>query len=275
MSFYKTDTIKIEKYVNKKGHLFASGSPTGRTGAPGEGSCAGCHLGAIQNGDTQNIFTLSDGSPVTSYEPGGVYTVTLSTNINSVKKGFQAIVLNGSNSMVGSFTGVSGNTSISNSGTREYANHTASSNTNATLTWTWTWNAPTDDAGDVTFYVATNKANGNASTSGDGIYLSQHVISSTLGLDEQNSKEISRFNVAYSATNNSASINFTTLSVAEISLNIADLNGKSIFSNRLGNSIIGENKQTLVLPVDIKNGMYIVQLLVGSKTLSKNLSVQR
>lgn len=275
LSFQNSSDFKIEKYLAKNGHKFAAGAPTGRTGAPGEGNCTGCHSGTAQSGVGENMFILLNGAtPVTSYTPGTVYTASLTLSSNPAKKGFQAIVLDGTDVMAGTFTGVAGNTAITINGTKEYANHTSTSNTDAISTWGWSWTAPLTDAGNVTFYIAANKANNNGTNSGDVIYLSQHIITSTAGIVEQ-TKEEALFTAGYSVDNNSIVIDFTTLSIGEMTLNVVDLNGRSVFFNNLGNSSVGQNKQTVALPADIKNGMYIVNFFLNNKAMSAKILVQK
>jgi hypothetical protein len=193
---------------------------------------------------------------------------------NPAKKGFQATALTSANVMAGTFTGVASNTTVFTASSRKYANHTASSNTNATTLWGWSWTAPATDVGDVTFYVATNKTNNNNGSDGDAIYLSQHVISSTLGLLEQTDNQ-SHFTVGYSPENNSAVFNFTTLSVGEMVLNLVDLNGRSVFHSDLGTAQIGQNNQSVALPSDLKNGIYIANFFVNNKVMSAKIMIQK
>ena len=71
LSFQKSGNFKIEKYLSKNGHLNASGSPIGRTGAPGEQNCTGCHSGSTQSGATENTLVLINNfTTVTAYLPG-------------------------------------------------------------------------------------------------------------------------------------------------------------------------------------------------------------
>lgn len=173
--------------------LNAGGASPGKTGAPGEANCTQCHAGSVQDGTAENLLVISQGgNPVSSYTPGQQYNVNLSMMSNPVKRGFQATVLNSSNVMAGSFTGIAGNTSI-NGSSKKYANHTSTSNTSsAAPSWNWTWTAPAAGTGDVTFYVATNKTNNNGNDNGDIIYLSQWVLpeASNAGIPELPSGEM-------------------------------------------------------------------------------------
>lgn len=273
-SFKKSEISKIEKFISVNGHnVYAGGAPAGKTGAPGEANCTGCHSGTAQNGSSENILTVLSGStPVTSYTPGSTYTVALVMASNPAKKGFQATALGSSNTMAGTFV-ASTNTSI-NGTTKKYANHKSTSNTSATTAWGWTWTAPATDMGDVTFYVATNIANNNNNDTGDAIYLSQHVLTSTAGLVEE-TQEDANFSAGYSSSNNMLIMNFTTFSAGEMSINLVDMNGKSVFNYNLGNAIIGENKEKIVLPADIRNGIYIVNFFVNNQAMSSKIMIQK
>lgn len=277
LSLQKSGDLKIEKIYAKNGHkLNAGGASAGVTGAPGEGSCTACHSGAVQSGAAENILTvLSGATPVTSYTPGQSYTVSLVMSSNPAKKGFQATAWDLTNNMAGNFT-ASANTSVTGS-VKKYANHTSGSNTSAVTAWAWTWVAPATNVGDVKFYVATNKANNNGSAgSGDVIYTSQHVISAPSSAGIQESSAItSRFKVGYSSEQNVVNFSFSSMISGEMSVNIVDLNGRSVFFGNLGNSIVGENIESLKLPSDFKNGIYIANFFVNNNAMSAKFMVQR
>ncbi len=276
LSFQKSGDFKIEKYFAINGHTkFSGGVAGGKTGAPGEQNCTACHTGTPQDGTTENNLTVLSGvTPITAYVPGTTYSVALMMTSSPAKKGFQATALTSSGVMAGTFTGTAGNTAINTASSKSYANHTATSNTNATSLWGWSWTAPSLDMGDITFYVATNKTNSSTTTAGDVIYLSQHVITSTLGLVEQTDNQ-SNFTVGYSQENNSVVLSFTTLSVGEMLLNLVDMNGRSVFHSELGTAQIGQNNQSIALPSDLKNGIYIANFFVNNKAMSAKIMIQK
>jgi len=272
MSLNQKSSFKIEKYRAGM-HKNAAGSPTGQTGAPGENNCTSCHSGAVQSGTTENTLTVAQGlTPVTAYVPGVTYNVALQMTSSPAKKGFQVTALTSGNVMAGSFT-AGANTNISGT-TRKYANHKSTSNTSATVAWLWTWTAPATDVGPVTFYVATNKANGNSNDNGDVIYLSTHVYNSTLGIDEEENSIATNFSAGYSADSKSIVLNFNSLNASEMYFNLVDLNGKSVFVSNLGNAQIGENKQSVALPNEIKAGIYVVNFFVGNTPMTSKVMIQ-
>jgi len=271
-AFQNSRNETIERFHLKPQN--GGGAASGKTGAPGEQNCTGCHSGTAQDGSNENNLTILDGSnPVTTYIPGQQYTISLAMNSNPVKKGFQATALSGANTMAGSFTAQAGNTSI-NGTTRKYANHTSTSNTSsAAPIWSWTWTAPATNVGDVTFYVASNKTNNNGSDNGDVIYLSQHTVSpqSSSSLQELNN---SKFSIRFNSELNQVIANFSSLNASKISFNLTDLSGKSIYTSVLGFSLIGANQQLIKLPENLNSGVYIATVFVGNTPLSAKVFIQ-
>ena len=261
----------ISAYTQSQFHMKNSGGAgPGRTGAPGEQNCTGCHSGTAQNGSGVNLVTLLNGAtPVTSYIPGNTYTVALSMSTSAAKKGFQATVLDGTGSMAGNFT-AGLNTQI-NGTSRKYANHTSTSNTSATTLWGWTWQAPASNVGNVTFYVATNETNNNGNDNGDVIYLSQHVFSPQSGAGIEEIEVENSFTAGYLPSDNSVVISCNTLVAGKMSMNLFDLKGKLIYAEQMGQSIPGQIKELVQLPSVIESGMYVVNFFIDNKAYSSNI----
>lgn len=255
-----------------------NGPAGGKTGAPGEQNCTSCHSGATQDGSTENLLILNNdlGMGMTQYTPGATYTVNLSMASNPAKKGFQVTALNGANAMAGNFV-AGANTQLKTAtisgGQRKYATHKNTSNTSATQVWNWTWVAPANSEGAVTFYVATNKANNNNNDNGDVIYLSQHVfVNDDASIDE--SVQENNFNVGYSPEKEAILVSFATLSIVPTSFNLVDLQGQSVWTKKLENSNVGENKQLVSVPKHLPNGIYVVHFFLGNKSYAAPVSIQ-
>lgn len=251
------------------------GAAPGRTGAPGETNCTACHSGSVLDGSNENILTVLSGStPVTEYIPGSVYTVSLTMTSNPAKKGFQSTALDATDAMAGTFT--SGATTLVSGTSKKYANHTSASNTSATPAWTWSWTAPATNVGDVTFYVATNKANNNNNDTGDQIYLSQHTISAPSGAGiNENVSTVSGLALGIDALNSKLKMSFNSLISGEMTINLLDINGRVILNKEIGTSMLGKNEQTIQLPSDLKNGIYVVHLLVNNNTISGKIMINK
>ena len=278
IAFQHVENGMIESF-NSKAHRNQNGSPAGRTGAPGEVTCAtsSCHTGSTQAGTTENVFSVRSGvTVVTSYTPGASYNVTLQLASDPAKKGFQAVALDASNNMAGTFTGQAvGGTAVVSSGGRQYANHTGASNESIENTvWIWTWVAPATNVGDVTFYVASNKTNNSNTSAGDVIYLSQYIIGSTADNFEL-TKEESNFKAGYNAESNDVVMDFSSLTSGEMFFNLVDANGRSVFTYDLGKSQIGNNHASIKVPSDLRNGIYFVNVFVNNKPMSAKILVQK
>lgn len=276
-SFQHSSNSELGNY-NLNSHIQSGGGQPGLTGAPGENNCTQCHVGTVQDGSTENALIVLDGiTPVTQYTPGNSYTVSVSMNSNPAKKGFSATALDGNTAMAGMFTGdgtIGGTQDFTNTpGTRTYVSHTASSNTSSQSSWLWTWTAPTAGTGDVTFYVAANAANNNGNTSGDVIYLSTHTISEANASVEVNTFEYG-FKAGYNVTNREVVLDFNSNTIDDMVVNVVDMNGKSVYSEKLGKSELGENSERVRLPQEINGGIYVIHFFVGNKAMSSKIMVQ-
>lgn len=271
LSFQKSGNEKIEK-LTMKHNLFPTGVTGSYAGAPTDNNCTNCHSGSTQSGSSVNSVVFASGmTPVTSYVPGQTYNVALTMTPNPSKKGFQAVAMNSSNQVVGTFATVTmGGASVSSN----RATHTGSSNTSANMAWAWSWTAPSTDEGDVTFYVATMSANNNGGTSGDVVYLSQHVFGSSASINEVKADKYN-FSAGYSSNDNAVVMDFNSLVAGDMYFNLVDLNGRSVFTYEMGNAKIGQNKEKIVLPSDLKNGMYVVNMFVNNNAMSQKIMIQK
>lgn len=253
----------------------SSGPGAGFTGAPGEGNCTQCHSGSTLDGSTVNTFTISQsGSEVTEYMPDENYDLFLNLDAGSDEKGFQITALDENNQPAGEFA-ASSNTQLKNGqfgqiAGRKYVTHT--SGTNSASGWEFSWTAPSDNVGEITFYVATNKTNSSNTSGGDMIYLAQYNLNTSAGLIEQ-TKENQNFSVGYNPTLNQLNIKFETENQGEMFLNLTDLNGKTVLVQKLGNSVEGENKQIVTLPSSISNGIFIANFFVDNKAMSAKVQI--
>jgi len=281
-AFQSSNSTGVTSTFKKSVHLQAGGNQPGLTGAPGESNCTQCHSGSVLDGNAtgENEFTLVNAgfTPVSTYNPGDSYTATLQLASNPSKKGFSSTTLdNATNSMAGTLTGmaIGGTDNFQNVAmTRDYVSHTSTSNTSAVTLWSWTWDAPAVAVGDVTFYIASNVANDNGTQTGDAIYLSEHVIGQTVGVDEVDANEAA-FSAGYSVEGNKVIVDFNSLVADEMFFNLVDLTGKSVYTYNLSKSLIGSNKQSVSLPEEITNGIYVVHFFVGNRAMSAKVMVQK
>ncbi|MCO4813688.1 MAG: hypothetical protein KC454_03185 [Flavobacteriales bacterium] len=276
LSMQNFNNASVENYIKSAGHqLNGGGAIQGVTGAPDENNCTQCHVGNAQDGSSQNVLTLLDGiTPVTQYIPGNTYGVAVTMTSGNVQEGFSATALDAAtDTKAGSFSSAGAiGTTVAN-GTRDYATHTSLSNTEGNPAWGWTWIAPATNVGEVIFYLSTNVTNG-IGTAGDVVYISQHSFNTSVGLSETVSDKF-EFIAGYSAESNKVAIKFNSLSVDNMYFNLVDMNGRSIFTYDLGESMIGQNEEQIALPSDIENGMYVVNFFVGNNPMSSKIMIAK
>lgn len=273
-SVQKSNNGVFSNFDSTETHRNSGGSPVAKTGAPGDGTCVQCHAGSVMAGGNQNILKVFEGgSEVTAYMPGVTYQVSLSLATGNVKEGFGSTVLLSNNTAAGEFpgTGLTG-TQVTTSSGRHYVTHRVGSSNEGNISWDWDWTAPSTESGPVTFYVASNKANGNNASSGDQIFVSQHVIQSTLDVKNEFWNDL-QFNAGFSAVTNSLSISFSALINDNVFISLVDLSGKTVFSKQLGYSKIGMNKHTVQLDDDLNHGTYIVQFFLGNQVTTKKVVI--
>ncbi len=123
---------------------FSSNPPNGRTGAPGEGTCAGCHTppGSTSLNGSMDITGLPN-----TVLAGSTYTVTVTVNnpaLNAVRAGFQMVAIDESNANTGTLSNPSANSTIASSGGKDYHEHApaVAFGGNPSVSWTVEWTAP-------------------------------------------------------------------------------------------------------------------------------------
>ena len=145
---------------------YSSNAPNGYHGQ--YVSCTSCHSGSSVSGGNQVNIT---GLP-TTYEPGSTYNLTLNLSASSTRGfGFQLAAKDNSS--------FSGTLSTSHSGTRIDSNYLEHSRRVTDNTVNFTWTAPSNNAGDITFYLSALATGGSTGTSGDTTYIISETIQAT------------------------------------------------------------------------------------------------
>jgi hypothetical protein len=170
----------------------ANSNPPGKalTGAPSEGTCAGCH----GTGDNTGSGLMTIIAP-SSYSPGQTYAIVVGVgNPGATRWGFEMTALTASNAMAGTFANVTDSTGTqTDSGTgRIYENQVITSvdgtmaGTQDAGGWAFLWTAPGQGTGTVTFYGAGVAANNdNSADSGDFTYTTTAASTETSGTPVQ------------------------------------------------------------------------------------------
>lgn len=204
------------------------------SGAPGEGSCASCHIGNLNPDNIGSIqITINGNSNHATFIPDSIYDIEVSSNHSGINKfGFalnaryQGIEFENA----GTFLYDTDSTlSIS-----DYVTHTNNSNTgNSFKTWKFKWKAPANPTKQtITFYAAGVMANNDTNVQGDKVYLDS--ISLQSGITGINKNTVSPDIRLLKSESNW--ILESTNSVK--SIRIISLNGTEIFStlNQLSNN---------------------------------------
>lgn len=168
-------------------HSNANFPPTGRTGAPSEGTCntSGCHTGSSVVTTSSTILFDTQNTFASGYTPGhAAYTFVLNFNPNTSTKGFEMTALDSTNTAAGTFSvGSQTNLKLQTASSRQYISH---KNASSNAAWVITWTPPTNNVGPVTFYVAANAANGNGNEGGDVIHTNKFVVNAAGGANCSN-----------------------------------------------------------------------------------------
>lgn len=251
----------------------SGGAAAGNTGAPGEGSCAGCH-GTAASGAGFNLLEWADG--INNYTPGETYSIELTMDDASSKNGFQLVALTASgNAQAGSIIATDAlKTQVMNGQAgKQYLGHRAAGNSSSQ--WSFDWTAPASNVGNVIFYVATNKTNNNGQTSGDLIRLSQHTFAApetgvSLTAYEQIQASLS---IGFNKEAGRITILFATDESEPLHVNIMNAQGQSVQAHSLGMSYPGENNKDVRLNSTLSTGIYFVNFFVGNKAYSEKILI--
>lgn len=274
VSFVGNQSVQTVKNFSKNYHtLNQAGSPGGRTGAPGDGVCTQCHSGTVQSGSGfNNVTLLNAGTPVTEYETSTTYQVQVSMATNNAKNGFEIVALNPNNTVAGTWTITDAtHTKTITSGGKSRVTHKLAG---TSLTdWTFNWTSPATNVGTVTFYLATNQTNSSSSDDGDIIRTSQHTFGSQAGLKEASAKLETQ--IGYQANTNSLNIHLNSKVDGSVFVNLVDMNGKSVFTENLGNVSAGESALSVRLDNQLNSGIYMVNVSVDNNMTMKRVFISK
>lgn len=149
--------------------------PNGRTGAPGDNACTGCHSG---NNFEGNIDIT--GLPET-VESGKTYALGIrvnNTDGKAIRSGFQMVSLfNGAFVNAGDFAAISSDVGVAVAGGRKYIEHRGPKNfQNGIAEWIFEWEAPiVETEQEVILFSAGMIANGSGSD-GDAVRFTDQAV---------------------------------------------------------------------------------------------------
>jgi hypothetical protein len=169
--------------------VFAFPDPPARnTGAPGDGSCAGCHNGVLNSGAGKAVLNFPG---ALTYTPGVTQHLSVTVSDPTEKRwAFQLtarLASNLSSGQAGSFTATDTvNTHVICDGgscaspTAVQFMQNTSTGTRAGTTgssmWTFDWAPPSSNVGNVAFYLIGMGATNNGGTNGDNMYTATYTL---------------------------------------------------------------------------------------------------
>lgn len=259
--------LGMASWNNQYVHTNSAQPPLGRTGAPGELTCAGvgCHGGAPNTGPgSVNIFFAGAGSGL-FYFPDSTYIIGLTVNNGGgtgSRFGFEMVALNSSNQSVGTFIGNTPNfTGTASQSSRQYIFHKNIPNPNAG-NYTFQWTAPSTNVGNITFYAAGNSANGNGSESGDLVYTKSLTINGlTVGIEdaEQPNKHFTAF--PNPITDSAVAVQYILPATSKVAIAMYDLKGQLVEMLFDAEQNAGHHQQQLTINKELyPEGMYLITL---------------
>lgn len=247
-----------------------SGDPlTNQTCAAGSGchgstTLDGTSAITLQIGTSQSILNPANASfvPVASTE----YYLSVGLTNTAQKYGFELSALTASNQQAGSFTVNNTNVTSTTLNNIQYVSH---KNASAAKAWIFKWTAPATISGPITFYIASNFANGDASENNDVIYKRAISINGgSVGISTPNS--LNSFTVFPNPANEKITLSYSLLNSEYVSAQIMNSEGKvvkNLFAEKQAIGIV-ENSFNIA---ELAAGKYYVHINAGGKSSVKPL----
>jgi len=152
--------------------FYSSTPPDGYCGDPPNYLyCNSCHTGAPLNPGNGSVYIKNLPS---FYSPNTSYDLDIIVKGSGSKRfGFEMVIKDSLNNVIGTFQPLNSNTTVSPSG---YIKHLNAPFANDSFIFQVRWNTPSDYTGKVYIYLVGNVANGNGFASGDSIYSKIDII---------------------------------------------------------------------------------------------------
>lgn len=253
------------------GRRKSTGPPACHAGEPPNNmTCqtSGCHSTYQLNSGTAQL-NLDLGGAENGYTSGEDYTITVTLfKTGLMRGGFQIIALQDNNDTIspGVFTIKDNIRTQRIDKNNPHAHHNCAINSkvwiehsdggiddvfNDSISWEFDWQAPSNNVGSITFYVASVEANVDFDATGDYVYSKSTTISSSTGINEKGKEN--KVTVYPNPVSDFLQFDIpeTALSDMENSITIYNLEGKTVLKSTL----------TQLLQIQhLSNGKYIVSI---------------
>lgn len=248
----------------------------GYTGSPHDGkTCdySGCHnSNPLQSPQPW----ISSNVPAAGYSPDSVYTITAkAVKVGFSSFGFEISPQSASGAELGTLMNINSSltqiTSVKYIEQTQYSYHSTDS-----ASWTFKWKAPAAGTGPVTFYGAFNCGNGNTVDTGTYVYPATLTIpeniSAGISSVENNKTSFSLFpNPARMQIN----IGYDLQHASNVEVSLYGLDGEKFYTLLNTYEDKGMYTQMLVLPAQIKAGIYFIRLIVDGASETQKIAVEK
>jgi len=237
-----------------------SGSPAGRTGAPGESTCASssCHNVDLNTGSATINVTLN--TDQMTYRLGETHQIAIAIDSAQVegRNGFEIVALDTLNNNVGAWILAGADKRERSSDGRNYITHTTDGSAQAA--WEIDWQAPETDVGAVTFYVAVNDANNNGGRTGDDIYTTSLAVEAAIVSSVKEISSLAGFNIYPNPVQEQLNLQLNLTTETYLTGTIHNVVGQSITELFQGPISAGTSLQTFTIPQNLTTGHYFLAL---------------
>jgi hypothetical protein len=249
-------------------NLISSGGEIGRTGSPGETSCNNCHGGGAA-GTTVSI-SATPSFTNNEFDPGTTYTITITVGHPSLSSfGFDCEVLTTGNVNAGTISTGGSGVQFGTFAGKKNATHTTPKAGTGSASWTFKWVPPA--TGNATIFAAGNAVNLNGNTNGDFSTTSNLVLSNIMTSIEKNTREeISQIRLFPNPANDITTLCYHLLSEQKITIELIDLNGKSIKTFIDNVQVPGAHNNIIDLK-GISKGVYFIKTSSDGEKVSQKL----
>lgn len=272
-SFFIAFFLICTAFVSVKFHNKSSNGITGRTGSPGEGTCAGCHSGG-SNATTVSI-NANPAFVANEYIQGQTYTITITVSGAGYSKfGFGAEILHlGNNTNAGVMTSFGGGVQVTNGPNgRKNAIQSAPKTGTNTADFSFQWVAPTNGIG-CTIYVVGNCVDGNGSTSGDFARATSLTLSTPTmtALKEEDKNSLQAFNIFPNPAQDKINVTYNLTDPKHVTMQLLSINGGVIAELLSEDQENGVHAKNIDVPSEVASGVYFLKVMADNKTVAQRL----
>jgi len=250
--------------------------PGGLTGSPGDesaaltiagltsGSCTSCH---DNNGDFNASVSINSNIPISGYELGKTYQVTVTpSSVGASEHGFEITAENLSSSKVGTFSITDNvNTIVDSFG--YFVSHSLAGSEGVS-SWSFNWTAPTTDEGSITFYTAS--VAGNKDINGNTTTVNTQVVYKTLSIGsvlDVNKEILLNFDMFPNPSNGEAILQLPS-GINNAKVSVFDYLGKKLFQKTIN------TKDNSINVANLSTGIYFVRVQTETKIGTKKLVIR-